>query len=59
MSGGSSYSKAHILIYLYFLAHIVLEFHTYVIPYMKGFLLSNKDTDFPFIFITRYQHDSL
>ena len=37
---------------LYFLAHIVVRFHTYVILYIKGFLLSNKDTDFPLIFIT-------
>ena len=38
-SGGSPYSKAHILMSLYFLIHIVLEFHTYVIPYIKGLLI--------------------
>ena len=62
----SAYSNAHIpmlirniLVSLYFLTHIVLWFHTYVIPYIKGFLLSNKERDFPLIFITRYQHDNL
>ena len=59
MSGGSPYSKACILMYLYFQTHIVLEFYTYVISYIKGSLLSNKDTDFFLIFITRYQHDNL
>ena len=43
-SRGSPYSKIHILMSLYFLAHIVLGFHTYVIPYIKSSLLSNKDT---------------
>ena len=52
MRTSSTSSKTRILVSLYFLTHIVLEFYIYVILCIKGSLLSNKYTDFPPIFIS-------